>query len=62
MTEYIKKQLKKCNFAQIPEIDSTTTSCIIKKYTKPQYKAGSCYLVRIAQEFIKNLNLPIASN
>lgn len=62
MTEYIKQQLEKCIFADLTNFDASTNTYHIKKYSKPRYDVGKCYLVKISKELINNKMIPLSAN
>lgn len=62
MREYIKKQLNKVVYADLSDYDESTGTYHIKKYSKPKFEVGSCYLVQIANEIYNQPNSVYAIN
>ena len=60
--DYIKKQLQKCDFADLNNYDPQTQTFHIAKYSKPVYEINCCYLVKIADYFLNNITTVIATN
>ena len=62
MLDTIKKQLEQCQFATLSNYDEATKTYHIPKYSKPSYKIGSCYLVKISGAIVKNPTSVMATN
>lgn len=62
MREYIKKQLNKVVYADLSNYDESTNTYHIKKYSKPKFEVGGCYLVQIANEIYNQPNSVYAIN
>lgn len=60
--EYINNQLNKCVFAKLDNYDSSTGVYHIKKYSKPRYDPGKCYIVKLSKAIINNTSNILSSN
>ena len=58
----IKEQLEKCQFADLNNYDPNTNTFLIRKYCKPTYDIGRCYLVRLPAAIINNSDSVLATN
>ena len=58
----IKKQLEKCQFADLNNYDQVTNTFFIKKYYKPTYELNKCYLIKLPIEIINNSDSVLAVN
>ena len=62
MSDYIKNQLKKCVWADLKNYDPNTNIYHIKKYSKPSYLKGSCYIIKVPAEIVNNKTTVLAVN
>lgn len=62
MREIVKKQLDKCQFADLSNFDKETNVYYIPKYTKPLYDINKCYIVKLADYVLKDPNSVLATN
>jgi len=62
MRDIIKQQLQKVCFADLNNFDRTTGTFHIKKYSKPKYEIGKCYLIKLPPDVIGNVNSVVAVN
>lgn len=62
MNPLIKKQLEKVTYADLSKFNPATNTYYIKKYTKPKYDLGRCYLIRLSLELVNNLTSIWATN
>ena len=62
MRDIIKKQLEKCQFADLNNFDPNTNTFYIPKYSKPQYVVGKMYLIQLSKNLISNNNSVTATN
>lgn len=60
--EIIKKQLASCNYADLSDYDPNTRTYHIRKYTKPKYDPGCCYLVKLNLNLVNNTDSVLAAN
>ena len=58
----VEQQLKLCSYADLTQFDEKSNTFYIKKYTKPKYDIGKCYLVRVSRELVNNSTSILASN
>lgn len=54
MRDYIKKQLMQVKYADLSNYDKETGVFIIKKYNKPVYDVGKCYIVQLPNHLVNN--------
>lgn len=62
MSTVVSTQLEKVVFADLSHFDESTQTFIIPRYSKPTYKLGACYLVKVAPDIVNNPNSVIATN
>lgn len=62
MRDAIKQQLEQCNFANLASFDATTNTFHIPKYSKPQYKIGDYYLIKVPGIYVDNKTTTLAIN
>lgn len=62
MDKIVEEQLKNCIYANLNNFDSATNTYHIPKYSKPQYKVGKCYIVRLSAGIVNNKNSVMATN
>lgn len=53
-SKIVEEQLQKVHIADIRNYDPATLTFHIKKYSKPKYEKGRCYLVKVSNELINN--------
>ena len=58
----IKEQLEKCRFADLNNYDTKTNTFYIKKYCKPTYDNGHCYLVKLPVSIVNTNDSVLAVN
>lgn len=62
MRDIIRKQLEECVFADISNYDPETNTFLIKKYNRPDYKVGSCYLIKLKDNVLYDKDSVLAIN
>jgi len=62
MRDIIRRQLEECVFADISNYDPETNTFLIKKYNRPDYKVGSCYLIKVNDNVMNDKDSAIAIN
>ena len=62
MSDYIKKQLQKCAWANLNNYDPNTNTYHIPKYSKPVFKVGGTYIVKIPADIVNNRDSILATN
>ena len=60
--DLIKQQLSTAAYADLSNYDPNTNTYHIKKYTKPKYDIGACYLVKISANVVNQTNSVLAAN
>lgn len=58
----VKDQLDKCQFADLNNFDTETNTYHIKKYSKPTYEIGKCYLIKLPLEIVNRNDSVLAVN
>ena len=58
----IEELLKRCVYATVSSYDEKTRAYHIKKYSKPKYDIGKCYLVRVSSDIVNNPKSVMATN
>ena len=62
MSDYIKKQLQKCAWANLNNYDPNTNTYHIPKYSKPTYKVGVTYIIKLPLDVVNNKDSVLATN
>lgn len=62
MRQLILDQLKRCQWANISNFDPETGTCLIPKYTKPEYLINHCYLIKVPGDILNNNTSVLATN
>jgi len=62
MRKIIEDQLKKTQYADLSNFDSTTNTFTIPKYTKPVYESQKCYLIQVPSTILNNPSSFVAVN
>jgi hypothetical protein len=58
----IQDQLDRCQFANLNNYDPKTNTFYIKKYSKPTYETGKCYLIKLPLEIVNKTDSVLAVN
>ena len=58
----IKEQLEKCQFANLNNYDPVSNTFIIKKYSQPTYDLNHCYLIKVPNSVVNNIDSVLAVN
>lgn len=62
MNKIIEEQLKNVVYADLSNYDEKTNTFFIKKYTKPVFLSGKCYIIRVNKQIINNSYSVLATN
>lgn len=61
-SKIVEEQLQRCQVANIKDYDDSTKTFHIKRYSKPKFEKGKCYLVHLSNEIVNNTSSLLSVN